>query len=231
MLQQTQVDRVIPYYQRFLKRFPTVKKLAAASLGDVLTLWQGLGYNRRGKMLHEAAKKIVSEHRGVFPKAISEIEALPGVGPYTARAVAAFAYDVDSVFIETNIRTAVMHHFYRSKKLVTDVEILKVLEKAKPMGSTREWNSALMDYGSYLKRNGVKTNARVKGYKKQEPFKGSFREARGIILRTLLAGPVKANMLTSAPTPAESHLRMSALSALVKDGMVELSKGKFKLPS
>ncbi len=90
MLQQTQVERVVPYYKSFLKKFPSARALAKAPLAEVLGVWQGLGYNRRAKMLHAAAKEVVK--RGAFPKSVSELEALSGVGPYTARAVAAFAY-------------------------------------------------------------------------------------------------------------------------------------------
>ncbi len=230
MLQQTQVDRVIPYYQKFLKAYPTAKRLAAASLADVLALWQGLGYNRRAKMLHEAAKRIVEEHKGRFPSTIEGIESLPGVGPYTARAVAAFAYDTDSVFIETNIRTAVIRHFFRSRKTVSDADIEKALLSAKPKGRAREWNAALMDYGSYLKRAGVRTNARVKGYAKQSAFKGSFRETRGLLLRHLLDGPMKAEELISSIASTDSVRVKSALASLVKDGLVELKSGRFRLP-
>ncbi|MHB8860568.1 MAG: HhH-GPD family protein, partial [Minisyncoccota bacterium] len=118
MLQQTQVNRVLPIYAEFTRRFPTARKLAAAPLSEVLRSWQGLGYNRRAKMLHAAAKALSEISRSNlknlasrFDLDISELEKLPGVGPYTARAVAAFAYNQDSIVIETNIRTAIIHHF------------------------------------------------------------------------------------------------------------------------
>lgn len=109
MLQQTQVQRVQPYYREFLKQFPTARRLAEAPLSEVLKAWQGLGYNRRAKMLHAAAKEIAKHG---MPKTALELEKLPGVGPYTARAVATFAYDADEILIETNIRTVVFHHFF-----------------------------------------------------------------------------------------------------------------------
>jgi A/G-specific adenine glycosylase len=115
MLQQTQVDRVMPYYRRFLKEFPTVRNLAEAPLPRVLAAWQGLGYNRRAKLLQDAARTIVREYGGRVPRSVTELEKLPGIGPYTARAVAAFAYNEDTVFVETNLRTAVIHHFFTSK--------------------------------------------------------------------------------------------------------------------
>src|SRR3989344_7710205 len=107
MLQQTQVDRVIPFYNRFVKKYPTARALARAKLRDVLKEWNGLGYNRRAKFLHEAAKQL---GKSDFPKTAEEIENLPGVGHYTARAVAAFAFNKPEVFIETNIRTVFFYH-------------------------------------------------------------------------------------------------------------------------
>ena len=193
MLQQTQVDRVIPYYKNFLKKFPTVRMLANVPLSEVLIAWQGLGYNRRAKMLHLAAKEVVSKYKGKFPESVEELESLPGIGPYTARAVAAFAYNQDVVFIETNIRTAITHHFFKNKKKVDDKEVLKVLTKAAPKftkgkGSC-EWNAALMDYGAYLKRSRIRINAKSKTYTKQSKFTGSDRETRGAILKALAKKP------------------------------------------
>ena len=202
MLQQTQVERVIPFYQNFLKKFPTVRALAKAPLSDVLIAWQGLGYNRRAKMLHLAAREVVEKHKGRFPESVEELESLPGIGPYTARAVAAFAYNQDVVFIETNLRTVVTHHFFKDAEQVSDKEIVEVLAQALPKSNrmtnsentkdakgSREWYAALMDYGSHLKRSGVRINAKSKTYTKQSKFSGSDREARGAILKELAKGP------------------------------------------
>lgn len=194
MLQQTQVDRVIPYYTVFLKRYPTARALAAAPLGDVLTLWQGLGYNRRAKMLHQAAQAVVREHKGQVPIDVGALERLPGIGPYTARAVAAFAGNQDVVFVETNIRTAAIHHFFPHGS-VEDTQLTPILERALPKGNAREWYSALMDYGSYLKRQGIRLNSRTKGYVKQSTFKGSNREVRGALIRRLTQGPAPQKIL------------------------------------
>ena len=112
MLQQTPVDRVLPKYQEFLKQFPSIKKLAAASLGDVLRAWQGLGYNRRAKYLHQCAAVIIYDNGGIWPRTVNELQALPGIGPYTAGAVMAFAYNQPIPIIETNIRTVYLHHFF-----------------------------------------------------------------------------------------------------------------------
>jgi A/G-specific adenine glycosylase len=229
MLQQTQVERVIPYYERFLRAFPSVEALAASPLSSVLRAWQGLGYNRRAKMLHEAAKQVAKEYGGVFPKSAKELEALRGVGPYTARAVAAFAFNKDGVVIETNIRAAVIHHFFPKKKTVSDKDIEAVLATVLPKGRAREWYSALMDYGAALKRSGIKTNMRMKGYKKQSRFDGSYRQARGAILRTLAAGALPADTLALLLGREREAQMKGALASLTKEGIVTLSRGKFRL--
>lgn len=225
MLQQTQVERVIPYYESWMKRFPTPAKLAKAPLSSVLRAWQGLGYNRRAKNLQLAAKEIV--RLGTFPE---DLETLPGVGPYTARAVKAFAYNEDAVFVETNIRTAVIHHFFPRKDTVEDKEILAILEKALPKGKSRKWHSALMDYGSHLKRSGVRLNAKAKGYKKQEPFEGSRRQVRGAIVKALARGPRTAAFLVEILGPKRRSAVRAQLASLSKEGLIELRKGAFRLP-
>lgn len=231
MLQQTQVERVLPYHERFLKKYRTVQRLASASLGEVLILWQGLGYNRRAKMLHEAAKVIVSEYKGKFPQSIPELEMLPGVGHYTARAIAAFAWNTDVLFIETNIRTAITHHFFPSKKVVNDSEVFAVLTKVFPRGRAREWYAALMDYGAFLKRSGVRINKRAKGYTAQSPFKGSDREARGALLRALAQSPcTRTKLLQVLSTERKTQLE-TQLTALLKEGLVTRQKTRYSLPN
>ena len=230
MLQQTQVERVIPYYKNFLKEFPTVAALAKAPLSSVLRQWQGLGYNRRAKMLHEAAKVVVREHKGRMPKDAVVLETLPGVGPYTARALAAFSANADSIFIETNIRTAVTHHFFPKKKTISDKEVLEVLTRAYPKGKAREWYAALMDYGSHLKRSGVRINARAKGYAKQSKFEGSERQARGAVLRALLSGTQTKKALTGLLGTERRPQMESALVKLVQEGLVVRTGTRFSLP-
>ena len=225
MLQQTQVERVIPFYKKFIKQFPTAKKLAAAPLSDVLKTWQGLGYNRRAKMLHSAAKELVATRfdlgdSDLRSNLVAILEELPGVGPYTARAVAAFAYNQDVIFVETNIRTAVIHHFFQNKKKVADAEIEKILVQALPKGKSREWYSALMDYGAHLKRSGVKLNAKVLHLIKQKPFKGSTREARGAILREFTGGATSRARLTNLLGPSRRTQMKTALAALISEGLI-----------
>ena len=220
MLQQTQVERVIPLYIKFIKAFPTAKKLAQAPLSEVLRYWQGLGYNRRAKMLHQAAKKLGERKRF----SVVELEKLPGVGPYTARAVVAFAYNTNVVFVETNIRTAIIHHFFSNKKDVSDTDIEKILVQVLPKRRAREWYSALMDYGAYLKRSGISHNAKSKTYTKQSRFAGSLREARGAILREFTQGVTSRNRLINVLGPSRKAQMKKALEALIAEGLCSMTR-------
>lgn len=231
MLQQTQVERVIPYFKAWMKKYPNVRSLAKAPLADVLRQWQGLGYNRRAKFLHGAAREIVEKYKGRVPDDAAILESIWGIGPYTARAVMAFAFNQDAVFIETNIRTAVIHHFFADKGAVTDAEVREVLEKVLPRGRAREWYSSLMDYGAYLKHSGVRLNAKSKGYAKQSAFEGSARQARGAILRRLAAGPEgKMKLLKLLPPERKAQLA-EQLQKLVEEGLVERNRSVYRLPS
>lgn len=221
MLQQTQVERVIPFYQLWLKRFPTIATLARAPLSDVLIAWQGLGYNRRAKGLWESARSVVREHGGRLPKSPEELKKLPGIGPYTAAAVAAFAHNQDVVFVETNIRTAILYHFFPGESVVDDKRVIELLEKLHSHGDSRRWYSALMDYGSSLKRQGVRLNTRTKGYVKQKTFKGSNREARGVILRALARGPLHLKQLIVVLGEDRKPQVIAQISKLVKEGLIE----------
>ncbi len=231
MLQQTQVERVIPFYTAFLKEFPDVKALASAPLSRVLIRWQGLGYNRRAKMLHEAAKAVAKDHAGKMPSSVEALEKLPGVGHYTARAVAAFAYNQDVIFIETNLRTVVMHHFFPNEERVGDSEILLILEKVFRKGTAREWYSALMDYGAFLKRSGVRLNMKSKTYSKQSTFLGSGREARGAILRVLAKERKSECFLASILGPGRAEQVQAQLQKLLKEGLIEKKRGRYQLAS
>ena len=175
MLQQTQVERVIPFYNRFVKKYPTARALARAKLSDVLKVWNGLGYNRRAKFLHEAAKQIVTLKK--FPRKAEEIEKLPGVGHYTARAVAAFAFNRPEVFVETNIRT-VLTHSYKGLSFAKDgrVEdktllllVAETLKRSKM--EPRDFYAAMMDYGAHLKKRGITLNSRSAHYTKQSKIR------------------------------------------------------------
>lgn len=215
MLQQTQVERVIPKYTAFIKRFPTVRSLARAKLSEVLALWSGLGYNRRAKYLHDAALYIVREHAGKFPREYPSLRAIPGVGQYTANAVRVFAYNEYEVLLETNVRTAIIHHFLKGRKNITDADIERYAAKAAEVQDPREWHSALFDYGSYLKRQGMSHNARAQSYTKQSKFEGSVRQVRGAILRARTRGESMRAIEKQFPT-----LFKQALSGLKRDGLL-----------
>jgi len=231
MLQQTQVDRVVPYFTTWMKRYPTAKKLSLAPLSDVLTLWQGLGYNRRAKGLWEASKVITDVYKGRMPTDPVELEKLPGVGPYTARAVAAFAYNQDVIFIETNIRTVIAHHFYPGKVHVSDEEIRQTLTEVFPKGMARDWYGALMDYGSFLKRSGIKLNTTKKGYTKQSTFEGSDRQARGAILRSLIGAPRTRPALSCILGTERKEQVLIQLDKLVAEGLIEKKGNQYALPN
>ena len=192
MLQQTQVDRVIPFFTNWMHYFPDIQTLASASQVDILKHWKGLGYNSRALRMKQCAQEIVQNYQGVFPKEKQDIEKLPGIGPYTAGAIVAFAYNQPVVIIETNIRRVFIHHFFQDRENITDQEILDFVEKTLPEKDFRVWYWALMDYGSYLGRTlniaGKKYNPNIqsKHYTKQSKFIGSDRQIRGKILEILL---------------------------------------------
>ena len=219
MLQQTQVERVIPKYKAFLKEFPTVSSLARAPLSSVLRQWQGLGYNRRGKFLHEAAKVIMKD---------GWVGKLPGVGPYTRVAVEAFAHNKAGVFIETNIRTVFTHFYFPNKSGVEDAALLPLIERdfKKSKMEPRDFYAALMDYGSYLKRSGVKVNTQSKHYTKQKKFEGSERQLRGALLRELLRKPqTEAILKKKFPQAKEKVPRL--LARLVVEGLLKKKGSRY----
>jgi len=185
MLQQTQVSRVIPKYREFLERFPDVQSLAAAPLGDVLRAWSGLGYNRRAKYLHQAAQQIANDYSGEFPRTVPELVKLSGIGMNTAGAIMAYAFNQPVSFIETNIRTVFIHHFFHDETGIPDKEILGLVKQTFDSKNPREWYWALMDYGSSLKQNIGNLNRQSRTYAKQSKFAGSRRQIRGQVLKLL----------------------------------------------
>ena len=152
MLQQTQVDRVSDTFASFIERFPDIVALAASPLDAVLAQWRGLGYNRRAVRLREAAKIIQRDYGGMVPSDTDMLRRLPGIGPATAASIAAFAYNQPTLFLETNIRTAFIHHFFNEQKVIEDAAILPLAATALDRRNPRKWYSALMDYGSMLKK-------------------------------------------------------------------------------
>ncbi len=186
MLQQTQTDRVLQKFEPFIKTFSDFKSLATAPLRDVLAEWQGLGYNRRGLFLHRAAQLVTEKHGGRLPAEPALVDELPGIGAATAASICAFAFNVPTVFIETNIRSVFIKVFGGDRENIDDKQILPLVEKAVDTGNPREWYYALMDYGVMIKKSCGNPNRRSKQYARQSVFEGSDRQIRGEILRVLL---------------------------------------------
>jgi A/G-specific adenine glycosylase len=229
MLQQTQTDRVVPKYQSFLKQFPTVAVLAQASLGEVLRAWSGLGYNRRAKLLHACAQEVMATHGGEFPRTFEGLRALPGVGPYTAGAVLAFAFNQAHAVIETNIRTVYLHHFFPRSKNVRDEAILKRIEATLDRKNPRAWYAALMDYGVWIKKNHGNHNVRSRTYTKQKAFRGSARELRGKILRSVAEKDMGTSALARRLEEDPTRI-VPQLEALVREGLLIQRRGRYSLP-
>lgn len=224
MLQQTQVLRVIPKYHAFLERFPDVESLANAELGEVLREWQGLGYNRRAKFLWQGAQAI--QEQGSFPTTQGELVKLPGIGPNTAGAILAYAFNQPIVFIETNVRTVYIHHFFADRTEVHDKEILSLVEQTLDHESPREFYWALMDYGSHLKASIGNLNKASKHYAKQTKFQGSRRQVRGAILRALGS---QEQSLTGLQAVIPDERLESVLQELETEGLIRQKAGLYSL--
>jgi A/G-specific adenine glycosylase len=221
MLQQTQVPRVIDKYTQFLRAFPTFRALADASSADILKVWQGLGYNRRALMLQRCARAVAETHGGILPKDYEALRKLPGVGPYTAGAVLAFAYDLPRPVIETNIRRVYIHHFFPKRRKVADAEILSlVTEHLESVRSPREWYSALMDYGTHLAETVTNPNRRSRHHTRQASFEGSLRQLRGKILRhlTIHGTAEHATLMVLMEDARTPH----AVAALEREGFIRV---------
>lgn len=196
MLQQTQVSRVLQKYPQFLKAFPDIKTLARAPLQRILSVWQGMGYNRRALALKCLATEVLKRYGGQIPHSTEELQRLPGIGPYTARAVAIFSWNEPHACIETNIRRTYIHHFFPYARNVSDKKLLALIEATMDKKNPREWYWALMDYGATLGKKIKNPNRKSKHYVRQSAFKGSNREVRGLILKTLVtAGPLSGGEL------------------------------------
>ena len=185
MLQQTQVSRVVSYYEQWIARWPTLEALASASRAEVLKAWMGLGYNTRAVHLHKAAQKIVAEYEGDVNAAMKQYTEVPGVGRYTAHAVQIFSTNADLVTVDTNIRRIFIAEFHLPEDLSAQ-ELWKIAAQCLPRGRSREWHNALMDYGA-LQQTAKKTG--IRPVSQQSSFEGSDRQIRAAVLRFLLSGP------------------------------------------
>ena len=242
MLQQTQASRVVPKWQVFLDRFPTPESCAEAPLGDVLRCWQGLGYPRRARALHEAARAIVQ--LGGFPSAVEGLLALPGVGAFTARAVLAFAFELDAAVVDTNI-ARVLARF--SGQRLTTRQVQAAADGALPLGEAWAWNQCLMDLGATVCRPvpacgecPLAEDCRWHGTgpdpadgsagvsRGQSRFEGSERQARGKLLRALTTGP---SLTRSSAVVLMQHAAAERLiDALCAEGLLVADGDRLRLP-
>ncbi len=227
MLQQTQTSRVTEKYKEFIKVFPTIQSLASASNEEVLRQWQGLGYNRRGLFLKKTAEKITTTYNGTIPDDIEILTTFPGIGYNTACAIVAFAFNKPVVFIETNIRTVFIHHFFADKNSINDKDILPLVTRALHTNvstqttiTPQDWYYSLMDYGVYIKKHFKNPSRKSNSYSKQSKFEGSKRQVRGEIIRLLLQrGTISKNELLSLINREEFET-VEILASLQKEGMI-----------
>ncbi|MFX1493134.1 MAG: A/G-specific adenine glycosylase [Promethearchaeota archaeon] len=229
MLQQTQTSRVSEKFLEFIKRFPDFKTLAKAPLEDVLNIWQGLGYNRRAIALKNIAEIIVSSYNGNLPADLDTLKSFPQIGNNTASSILAFAFNIPTYFIETNIRRVYIYFFFPDKKKVNDKEILKLAKKTIDLSNPREWYYGLMDYGVMLKKNHPELNKKSAHYRKQSKFEGSNREIRGEILKMLLEeNKLKEKDIIQRIDKDPERLR-EILNTMSKEGFIKKSNQNYTI--
>ena len=226
MLQQTQTERVVVKYAEFLKAFPTWKALSNATPAEVVKVWMGLGYYRRAFNLHKAAQCVWNEYGGVPPQTTEGLKNLPGVGPYTAAAVAAFAFGEPAPMIETNIRSVYLYTFYPQVLAVSDKEILQKVEETLYKRDPRSWFYALMDLGVELKKHTKGINQRSKHHVKQSKFHGSLRQVRAAVLRVIAEGESLRLADISRKLSYDADKIEAAIAALQSDGLIESVQGE-----
>ncbi len=251
MLQQTQVARVIPKWADFLSAFPTVESCAQARQSSVVRLWDGLGYHRRAASLHRAARAIVFEFDGVFPRTLTELQRLPGIGPYTARAIMAFAFEADAAIVDTNVGRILARAVTGRK--CSSKEAQSIANDLVPTGRSWAWNQGLLDLGAtvctkktpqchkcplsrmctwYAAGCGSPDpaigSASVSGG--QSRFVGSDRQGRGRLLTALRNGPVPtATLLKVMGWPDDPNRTNQVAESLVLDGLVRRSAEGYEL--
>ncbi len=243
MLQQTQAARVVGPYRAFLRRFPTPAVCARAPLGEVLRSWSGLGYNRRAARLHEAAATIVSRHDGRVPDRLEELMALPGVGPYTARAVLAFAFERPVGVVDVNVRRVLC----RLSGMPLDRGRAQALaDRLVPADRPWAWNQAIVEHGATCctarhprcgdcplarscgwARSGCRAPDPARPARPPQPrFEGSYRQGRGRLLAALCRGPIGASTLAAAcGWPDDPDRARRAAAGLVGDGLARWTAG------
>lgn len=226
MLQQTQTQRVERYFEAWMQRVPSIDALAAASTADVLALWQGLGYNRRALALKKAAEHVSEHHKGILPKQTEDLLKLPGIGPATAAGIRAFAHNEPAVYLETNVRTVLLHEFYPKQDNISDRELQQLLERiskrVEARGiSARSWNYALLDYGAYLKKIHPNPSRRSKHHSTQSPYEGSRRQKRARLLEAILADPGQSSTTLAKLYDYDLGLTEDILNDLKNEGFIK----------
>ncbi|MEZ5360719.1 MAG: Fe-S cluster assembly protein HesB [Candidatus Zixiibacteriota bacterium] len=225
MLQQTQVERVIPKYLAWIKKWPNWASLANASTKAILAAWSGLGYNRRALHLHKLARVVTDDFGGQLPTERDALQKLPGIGPYTAGAILIFAYNKNIVTIDTNIRRVLL---YELKLPVTlpKRELEQVALTVLPHGRSRDWHNALMDYGALALPRNMND---IPPESKQSKFEGSLRQIRGEIVRRLTEiDQIDMRSVAGSMDRSLEDVQKAAL-ALAKDGLVEVTDYKIRL--
>ncbi|MCX6665095.1 MAG: Fe-S cluster assembly protein HesB [Euryarchaeota archaeon] len=224
MLQQTQVPRVILYYKKWIKRWPTIHHLATASRKEVLQMWMGLGYNKRALSLHKTVQIISQTYRGDVLLAMNHFRTLPGVGLYTSNAVQIFAANEDIVTVDTNIRRIFIHEFHLPQD-TSKKELWALAKQCLPNGKSRTWHNALMDYGSLVltaKKTGIAPCTR------QSRFEGSDRQIRANILRILLVSSFSYSELSEKIDVDNTRLR-KILEKLIREEIIILQNKRYQI--
>jgi A/G-specific adenine glycosylase len=251
MAQQTQIGRAAQYWDRWMRRFPTLAALAGASPADVLREWAGLGYNRRAINLQRTARAIVAEHGGAVPDSVAALEGLPGVGPYTARAVAAIAFGRPVAAVDTNVRR-VVSRVASTAGVLAPRELQALADAAVPEGRAKAWTHALMDVGATFCRprrprcescpalawcryaaiadRASVTRAAGRGdaqEPRERPFRATTRWLRGRLLDRLRGAPDGAWVEFSGAIGDHGPAAVAeALSAMSADGLLELAAAR-----
>jgi A/G-specific adenine glycosylase len=249
MSQQTQLQRVIPRYREFLKRFPDPLSCAIAPVGDVLCAWAGLGYNRRAVQLHAASMTVVRDHGGALPASLAELRRLPGVGPYTARAVLAFAFEQDVAVLDTNVGRVLARW---SGRALGAREAQAQADALVPTARGWWWNQALLDFGALVcrKRSPLCQSCPVRagcGWQGHGPdpavgsaavsapqsrFVGSDRQGRGRLVAALRNAPVThGDLAASIGWPEDAPRAQRVAAGVVADGLASVDERGYRLPS
>lgn len=227
MLQQTQTSRVVSKYNEFISTFPDFFDLARAPLRDVLRVWQGLGYNRRALALQRTAQQVVAQFDGQLPSNPEVLQRLPGIGPYTAAAIAAIAFKKPTVFIETNIRTVFLYFFFKKADRITDRDLIPLVEATLDRENPREWYYALFDYGAMIKRQRKDTPRTL--HHTQSDFRGSSREIRGHVIRLLLTRESIAEQELISLLSHNGERVKHILTQLHEEGFIDIVGGLIRM--